>query len=92
MADADVIVQDQSTGLFGFRVELGRDRNGVRMQARRGGFVTEQAALGEYRRLCRRRDARVPRPRLGDSVQTVCQDWLRTREHEIQPNTLYGYG
>jgi hypothetical protein len=31
MADADVIVQDQTTGLFGFRLEMGRDRDGTRM-------------------------------------------------------------
>src|SRR2546429_3339661 len=33
VADADVIVQDLTTGLFGFRLEVGRDRNGSRMQA-----------------------------------------------------------
>jgi len=91
MVDAEVIVRDQTTGLFGFRLELGRGRSGTRMQARRSGFVTEQAALAEYRRLCRQRDAQLARPRLSDTVQTVCQGWLLAREHELQPNTLYSY-
>jgi integrase len=91
MTDIDVIVRDPVTGTFGFRLELGRDRNGARMQARRAGFVTEQAALVEYRRLGRRRDANLARPRLSDPVQAVCEDWLRSREQELQPNTLYNY-
>jgi integrase len=90
MADIDAIVQDEA-GLFGFRLELGRDRNGTRMQARRGGFATEKVALAEYQRLCRQRDARQARSRLSDTVQTVCQTWLHAREHELQPNTLYCY-
>jgi multicomponent K+:H+ antiporter subunit E len=40
MSDADAIVQDQVTGLFGFRLEMGRDHGGIRMQVRRTGFVT----------------------------------------------------
>ncbi|GAA1575674.1 hypothetical protein GCM10009827_116900 [Dactylosporangium maewongense] len=91
MADTDMIIRDPATGTFGFRLELGRDRNGARMQARRAGFATEQAALVEYRRLSRRRDANLARPRLSDTMQTVCQDWLRSREQELQPNTLYNY-
>src|SRR5947208_244778 len=59
---------------------------------RRGGFATEKAAMAVYRRLCRQRDARVARPRLSDTVQTVCQGWLLDREQELQPNTLYNYG
>jgi integrase len=91
VTNAEVIIQDQATGLFGFRLEMGRDRNGVRMQARRTGFVTEKAALAEYRRLSRQRDAQLARPRLSDTVQTVCQEWLLTRQQELQPNTLYSY-
>jgi hypothetical protein len=89
-AHADVIIQDQTTGCSGSPLEMGR--NGMRMQVRRNGFVTENAAMAEYRRLCRQRDARVARPRLSDTVQTVCQDWLLAREHEVQPNTLCSYG
>jgi len=92
VADIDVIIQDPVTGLFGFRVELGRDRTGARMQARRGGFVTERAALAEYRRLSRLRVARQPRPRLSDTMQTLCEDWLSARVQELQPNTVYNYG
>ncbi|GGM73048.1 tyrosine-type recombinase/integrase [Dactylosporangium sucinum] len=92
MADVDVIVQNPATGLFGFRLELGRDRAGARMQARRGGFVTEQAALAEYRRLSRQRDAQRPRLRLSDNVRTLCEDWLTARAQELQPNTVYNYG
>jgi hypothetical protein len=73
MADTEVIVQDQATGLFGFRLEMGRDGNGIRMQARRTGFRTQKAALTEYRRLCRQRDAQHPKPRLSDTVQDICQ-------------------
>ena len=91
MTDTDVIVQDQVTGLFGFRVEMGRDRNGSRMQARRTDFRTEKAALAEYRRLCRQRDAQHPKPRLSDTVQDLCQGWLLARGRELQPNTLYNY-
>ncbi|MEU0563162.1 site-specific integrase [Dactylosporangium sp. NPDC006015] len=91
MADVEVVVRDPGTGLFGFRVELGRDRAGSRMQARRGGFVTERAALAEYRRLCRQRDAQRPRLRLSDSVQTLCEDWLVGRVQQLQPNTVYNY-
>jgi integrase len=92
MADVEAVVQDPVTGLFGFRLELGRDQAGTRLQARRGGFVTEKAALAEYRRLWRLRDARRPRLRLSDTVQTLCEDWLSARVQELQPNTLYNYG
>src|SRR4051812_42275896 len=92
MADVDAIVRDTATGSFGFRLELGRDRAGTRMQARRSGFVTEQAALTEYRRLSRHRDAQRPRLRLSDTVQTLCDDWLAARTQELQPNTVYNYG
>lgn len=91
MADTDVIIQEPDTGLFGFRLEMGRDRNGTRLQARRTGFVTETAALAEFRRLSRQRDARVDRPRLSDTLQTMCDGWLRAREQELQVNTLYNY-
>jgi integrase len=87
----DPVVRDPVTGLFGFRLELGRDRNGARRQARRGGFATEAAAMAEYRRLSRRRDAQLATPLLGDTLRTVCQGWLRAREQELQPNTLYTY-
>jgi hypothetical protein len=92
MADVDVTVRDSVTGLFGFRLELGRDRAGTRMQARRTGFATEKAALAEYRRLRRLRDARRPRPRLSDTVRALCDDWLGSRVQELQPNTVYNYG
>lgn len=91
MADADALVQDPTTGLFGFRLEMGRDRDGSRRQARRTGFVTEKAAMAEYRRLSRHRDAQLAGPQLSDTVQTVCQSWLLVREQELQPNTLYNY-
>jgi integrase len=61
------------------------------MQARRGGFVTERAAVAELRRLSRQRDARVERPRMSDTVQAMCEGWLLAREQELQPNTQYGY-
>ncbi|GAA0928063.1 tyrosine-type recombinase/integrase [Virgisporangium aurantiacum] len=92
MSETDLIMRDPATGLFGFRVELGRDCRGVRMQARRNGFATEKAALVEYRRLSRQRDARRRRPRLSDTVQSVCEDWLTGRVQELQPNTVYNYG
>ncbi|MFG2045248.1 tyrosine-type recombinase/integrase [Dactylosporangium sp. NPDC048998] len=91
MADIDAIVKDPATGLFGFRLELGRDRNGTRLQARRTGFTAEQAAIAEYRRLSRQRDAQRPRPRLSDTVQALCDDWLASRTQELQPNTVYNY-
>ncbi|WBB89838.1 site-specific integrase [Verrucosispora sp. WMMC514] len=91
MVDGGVIVRDPKSGLYGFRLEMGRDRNGARMQARRTGFVTEKTALVEYRRLSRQRDARTVRPRLTDTVETLCEDWLRAREQELQPNTVYNY-
>jgi integrase len=92
MADSDDgIGRDPVTGLFGFRLEMGRDRSGVRRQVRRTGFVTEKAALAEYRRLARQRDVQADRPRLSDTVRTVCLDWLQARGQELQPNTLYNY-
>jgi len=91
MPDTDAIVQDPVTGLFGFRLEMGRDHGGIRMQVRRTGFVTERAATIEYGRLCRQRDARHPKPRLSDSVQNICEDWVLAREQELEPNTVYGY-
>lgn len=91
MSDADVIVQDQVTRLFGFRLEMGRDHSGIRMQARRTGFVTEKAALVEYGRLCRQRDAQHPKPRLSDPVRHICQGWLLARERKLEPNTFYNY-
>ena len=48
MSDTDAIVQDPVTGAFGFRLEMGRDHGGIRMQARRSGFVTETAAKTAY--------------------------------------------
>jgi hypothetical protein len=71
VVDGGVIVRDPVTGSYGFRLEMGRDRNGARMQARRTGFVTEKTALVEYRRLSRQRDARTVRPRLTDTVETL---------------------
>jgi hypothetical protein len=91
MSDTDAIVQDPMTGLFGFRLEMGRDHGGIRMQARRSGFATAKAAQTEYRRLCRQRDAQHPKPRLSDSVQDVCEGWVLAREQELEPNTVYGY-
>jgi hypothetical protein len=91
VADSEVIVRDPVTGLFGFRLELGRDRSGARRQARRGGFVTEAAAMAEYRRLGRRRDAQVTMPRLGRHAADGVRGWLRAREQELQPNTLYNF-
>ena len=91
MSDTEAIVQDPVTGFFGFRLELGRDHGGIRMQARRTGFVTEKAATIEYGRLCWQRDAQHPKPRLSDSVQNVCEGWVVAREQELEPNTVYGY-
>ncbi|UQU67569.1 hypothetical protein COUCH_15405 [Couchioplanes caeruleus] len=48
MSVADAIVQDPATGLFGFRLEMGRDHVGIRVQARRTGFATAKAATAEY--------------------------------------------
>jgi hypothetical protein len=91
MSDTEAIVQDPVTGSFGFRLEMGRDHGGARMQARRTGFVTERAAEIEYGRQCRQRDARHPKPRLSDSVQNICESWVLAREQELEPNTVYGY-
>jgi hypothetical protein len=91
MPDTDAIVQDPVTGLFGFRLEMGRDQGGIRMQARRSGFVTETAARTEYGRLCRQRDAQHPKPRLSDSVQNICEGRVLAWEQELEPNTVYGY-
>jgi hypothetical protein len=81
----------RSVQLFGFRLEMGRDHGGIRMQARRTGFATAKAAQTEYGRLCRQRDAQHPKPRLSDSVQNVCEGWALAREQELEPNTVYGY-
>jgi integrase len=91
MSDTDAIVQDPVTGLFRFRLEMGRDHGGSRMQVRRTGFATEKAANTEYGRLCRQRDAQQPKPRLSDSMQNVCEGWVLAREQELEPNTVYGY-
>jgi integrase len=91
MSDTDAIVQDQVTGLFGFRLEMGRGHDGARRQVRRSGFATQKAAVTEYRRLCRQRDVLHPRPRLSDSVRSVCEGWLLAWEQELEPNTVYNY-
>lgn len=39
MSDTNAIVQDEVTGLFGFRLEMGRGHDGIRMQVRRTGFA-----------------------------------------------------
>ncbi|GAA0452967.1 site-specific integrase [Actinoplanes capillaceus] len=91
MSDTSAIVQDKVTGLYGFRLELGHDSNGTRMQARRSGFVTEKAAETVYDRLCRQRDARRARPRQNDTTQMVGEGWLLSREQELEPNTSYNY-
>ena len=91
MSDTDAIVQDQETGLYGFRLEMGRGRDGTRMQVRRSGFATEKLALTEYRRLCRQRDACHPKPRLSETVQSICDGWVLAREQELEPNTVYNY-
>ncbi len=72
MSDTEAIVRDPVTGLFGFRLEMGRDHGGIRVQVRRSSFTTEKAAITEYGRLCRQRDAQNPKPRLSDSVQMIC--------------------
>jgi len=87
----DRIVRDPGTGLFGFRVELGRSADGVRLQARRSGFATFRAAAAEYARLCRERDARQAKPRLTGTVAALCERWLLAREQELEPNTLANY-
>jgi integrase len=87
----DRIEKDPVTGLFGFRLEMGRGPDGVRLQARRSGFATRRAAQGEYRRLCRQRDSRVARLRLTGTVQALCENWLQAREQELEPNTLHNY-
>ena len=91
MSDTDAIVQDPVTGLFGFRLEMGRDHGGIRMQARRSGFVMATAAKTEYGRLCRQRDAQHPKPRLSDSAQNICEGWVLGRKQELEPNTVDGY-
>lgn len=91
MSDTDAIVRDPVTELFGFRLEMGRDPGGIRMQVRRTGFVTERAATMEYGRLCRQRDAQHPKPRLSDTVQNLCEGWVLARAQELEPNTVYGY-
>jgi integrase len=90
-SDTDAIVQDQVTRLYGFRLEMGRGRDGTRMQVRRSGFATEKVALTEYHRLCRQRDARHPKPRLSGTVQSICDGWVLAREQELEPNTVYNY-
>ena len=91
MSDTDAIVQDPVSGLFGFRLEMGRDQGGIRMQARRTGFATAKEAKTEYDRLCRQRDAQHQKPRLSDNVQNICDGWVLAREQELEPNTVYGY-
>jgi hypothetical protein len=87
-----LVTSDQRRGgAFGFQLEMGRDHGGIRMQARRTGFVTERAATIEYDRLCQQRDARHRKPRLSDSVQNICEDWVLARELVLEPNTVYGY-
>jgi integrase len=85
------IVRDRVSGLFGFRLEMGRGHDGARKQVRRSGFATQKAAMAEYRWLCRQRDVLHPRPRLSDSVRSVCEGWLSAREQELEPNTVYNY-
>jgi hypothetical protein len=91
MNETELIFQDPTTGLFGFRLEMGRSADGARVQARRTGYSTERAALIEYRRLSRKRDAQLAKPRLTGSVQAPCESWLQARQQELEPNTLYNY-
>lgn len=91
MSDTNAIVQDQATGLFGFRLEMGRTHDGTRIQVRRTGFATEKVALTEYHRLCRQRDLQHPKPRLSGTVQSICDGWVLAREQELEPNTVYNY-
>jgi integrase len=91
MPETSPIFHDQVTGLFGFRLELGNDSSGIRMQARRSGFVTAKAAKVVYDRLCRQRDVRHPKPRPSDTMQAICEGWLLAREQELEPNTRYNY-
>jgi hypothetical protein len=90
--EVDAIVRDPRTGMFGFRLEMGRGRDGSRVQARRSGFATFQAALAEYRRLCAQRDAGQPKTRMTGNVRALCDGWLQAREQELEPNTLHNYG
>jgi len=48
MADVDAIARDAVTGLFRFRLELGRDRAGARMQARRARGRTWRLTSGRH--------------------------------------------
>ncbi|BCJ75084.1 site-specific integrase [Catellatospora sp. IY07-71] len=89
--EVDAIVRDLKTGMFGFRLEMGRGRDGSRVQARRSGFATFHAALAEYRRLCAQRDAGQPKTRMTGTVRALCDGWLQARKQELEPNTLHNY-
>lgn len=91
MDAGDRITKDLVTGLFGFRLELGRGADGGRMQARRSGFTTYRAVGAEYQRLCRQRDARQSRPALTGTVAALCERWLLVREQQLEPNTIANY-
>jgi integrase len=89
--EIELIVRDPKTGLFDFRLEMGRGPGGTRMQARRTGFATRRAAEAEYRRLCRQRDSRLARPRPTGTMQALCDGWLQARRQELEPNTVHNY-
>ncbi|HCT75302.1 MAG TPA: site-specific integrase [Micromonosporaceae bacterium] len=86
------IFVDSKSGMFGFRMDVGRAADGSRRQVKRGGFSTAQEALGERRRLQQAKDAGTQKARLAGSVRSLCDGWLASRVQELEPNTVYGYG
>jgi hypothetical protein len=76
MSDIDAIVEDPVTGLFGFRLEMGRGHGGIRMQARRTGFATAKEAKTEYGRPDRGTDDRA---RCDATLQRHQPDEITTR-------------
>jgi len=85
------IKEDPETGLFGFRLEMGRSRNGKRVQARRVGFRDYRSALAAYERLCAQRDGGRILARLTGTVRALCDGWLQARVQQLEPNTFYNY-
>ncbi len=87
----EAIKEDPDTGLFSFRLEMGRSRDDKRVQANRAGFPDYESAAEVYKRLRAQRDAGRIQARLTGTVRALCDSWLRARVQQLEPNTFYNY-
>ncbi|WP_245571198.1 tyrosine-type recombinase/integrase [Catelliglobosispora koreensis] len=91
MGMAPGVFFDKPSGSFGFRMDLPRQADGSRRQAKRVGFATDVEAAAERDRLRLVARAGTQRARLAGTMKTLCEGWLESRSQELSSNSVYNY-